>query len=76
MSQTSKLEFCKPSAKEMRTMIILMVPLFVVCFGAIAWQCKSCGCINQFSFPSTYALLKRHSLPALDLKYQRMKTTY
>lgn len=56
---TSKLELCKLSAKDMWTMIILMMHLFVVHFGAISWQCKRVSSINQFSFPSTNALLKR-----------------
>lgn len=56
---TSKLELCKLSAKDMWTMIILMMHLFVVDFGAISWQFKRVGSINQFSFPSIYALLKR-----------------
>lgn len=56
---TSKLELCKLSAKDMWTMIILMMHLFVVHFGAISWQCKRVSSINQFSFPSTYARLKR-----------------
>lgn len=56
---TSKLELCKLRAKDMCTMIILMVHLFVVDFRAISWQFKRVGSINQFSFPSIYALLKR-----------------